>query len=712
MAAPYFKLACKFYALPHDADLVDNATVDSGDYSYDRAQTLGHYFPNTTGSRHKWQFLGEPIGLVGFTASWRANDMGTWSMTITASAVDEEIGYLMEAIRPTQSRRPRSFAVWQVASPNDGLDTDLSDPFASGMITAGTDGNPIDLADRLPDSPAWSKRGMSGPILRVMWSEPRGGLIQIVIQGSDWAWALQHTTQIRDYVDGTTGKRPALPAPNADPPSQVEFKVLVSKLLEVNAKYSVRALASAMLGGPELEGAQQFQISLDETAAAAGIQSLDDERIITPIGLYGIIAAFTKPAIDKLRANGALVSLYSTPPGQYNLLQVFQRLVERCGLIFYMIGPVVVFDAPGDEAAPDLVWESGRDIIKPSMDDHIPEATQIWTKHADYRRDWHVSSAITGLTRGFGYIQTSNVSVALKPADYSQEQANVPGLTQAQVLAASDTLTLEDIRAQNTALALALADNVSGTCQPLWGDKTQFGIHFWLGMAVEVRITQMRGLWSVRDGATPTEDRRGLIVRQVQITFTATAWGCTTALGAKADVVPEMLPYEAALPKPLPAKTKQQPKTPKTTPSGDGWGPGGNPYPDDFVFGQQNRGGGMTSPITEEMEEEAKRKAATETEDPEKVIGGMEFPPGVPPPHVTDIPAPDEPPGINGKHPAYSPWFRSAPFNPGAEMPPGAGEPPTVPHDPSREVIPGTNEPIPEKPKPPAPYDPGSEFLG
>ena len=551
MAAPRFRLACDFYAVPSTAELVDGATVDSGNYAYSPDKTLGHFFPAGTSATHSFTFLGEPPVPTGFTATWRLNDMGTWSMTMTAAENDVDMAALIGALRPSQDDRPRAFAVWQIIAEDengsDGIDEDLSDPFCASFILDDPDSDyPMILTDRLPNAPAWSKRGMSGPVRKIDWRRSAPGQIEFTIKGSDWLWAAQSTTQRRDVP------RPALPAPNDNPPNQIAFRTLCSELLKVNAVYTTKVLVETELADGSLEGQQDFQISLADNALPGGLDVALSDKIITPVGLYGIICGFTRPAITKMTNDGSLISVFSTPPGAHNMLQTFQRLVERVGLIFYAVGPVIVFDAPGDEAAPSAVWTDGQECISTHLTDEIPEATSIWTKQSDYRRDWHVSTSIPATVQAHGHIQSSNVSVARKPASIQDEIAYAEGLTQRQVLQASDTMTLESIRAQNKALALELSDNLSGTCQPLWTDDTRFGVDFRLGDAIELRLTEFEELWSQRAGLTSETSRRGLINRQFQLTFNAVGWGCTTSFGALADVAPEMLPYEAAVPPRLP----------------------------------------------------------------------------------------------------------------------------------------------------------------
>ena len=369
--------------------------------------------------------------------------------------------------------------------------------------------------------------------------------------------------------------------------------------------------------------------------------------VSTPVGVFCIVCVFTRRAINHLTANDALTGVYPTPEGQHSLLQVFQRLAERTGLVFRAVGAVVVWDYPGSEETPDVVWEDGKDCQTTDLDDHIPDATNILSKHSDYRRDWLVFIHAPLITSVYGFIQSSNISTALKPQDLSGEVAYGywgDTATAEDIQTASDLFTLSDIQAQNEALLLALADNLSGTTQPLWGDKTQFAVSFDLASSVQV-LADHDGYGTSRAGTTATTERKGLICWQVQITFNARAWGCTVSLGALADVAPEMLPYAVELP---PPKKKPKQVEPPVSPV--------SPAP--------------TPPL----------------------------PPPPPPPAPFDEGS-ETPPGA-GEPPPPPP----APYDEGSEY--VWQEPDTQPYDPGSEYV--WSEP-PRQPS--APYDPGSEYV-
>ena len=237
MAAPNFRLAAKFYSLPTSGGgpFIRPATEpdllpDNGDYQYKATTTLDYYYPNLPTSSHKWEYLGEPRGLTGFTATWRLDEPGTWSMTISGDRGDPELAAMVGALRPSQADRPRAFAVWQIDAETDDIDIDLSKPFSANLVAADT-GDYADVPAVLEDlsgRQSWAVRGMSGPILRVKWSFPQPGRVRIVIKGTDWLWALAKTIQVRDY------ERPALASAGsgvAETDTRTDFRKLVSGLL-------------------------------------------------------------------------------------------------------------------------------------------------------------------------------------------------------------------------------------------------------------------------------------------------------------------------------------------------------------------------------------------------------------------------------------------------------------------------------------------------
>ena len=660
MASPNFRLAAKFYSLPESSifagDDVAQHPPDSGGYVYTETTTLDYFFPNLPSSSRKWEYLGEPRGLTGFTATWRLDEPGTWSMTISGDRNDPELAAMVAALRPSQADRPRAFAVWQIDAETDDIDIDLSKPFSANLITADT-GEYADVPAVLEDlsgRQSWAVRGMSGPILRVRWGFPQPGRVRVVIQGTDWLWALQKTMQVNDY------ERPAIASSSGGvvaSDANTDFRKLVSGLLKANSLYELGAVVASAIGG---SGQQIITLRTSDQLTYGQARYGLTTPVYPPVGLYGIVCAFTRRAINHLTANHALQGVYPTPPGQHSLLRVFQRLAERTGLVFRAIGAVVVWDYPGDEENPRVLWRDGRDCQNTDLDDHIPEATNILSKHGDYRRDWVVSLHAPQISRTYGFIQSSNVSAALKPQDLSGEIAYGywgASATEAEIQTASDLFTLADIQAQNEALLLAMADNLSGTTQPLWGDNTQFAVSFDLSDSIAVEA-EYDAYSTRRAGITSSTDRRGLICWQVQITFNARAWGCTTGLNARADVAPEMLPYSVDVPAPKKKKPKQveSPVSPAPTP----------PAP----------------------------PAPTPPAPPAPFDEGSETPPG-----------------------AGEPPLPPAPFDEGSETPPGAGEPP--PETPTGWPFPTPFYPYggpdwnPTKtPQPkPAPHDPGSEYV-
>ena len=557
MSAPFFVLAGRFYGLPGSAELEDNAIPDSGNYAYAKDKTLGDFFPNNPNSAYKWNYIGEPFYLSGSNTTFALNDNGSWSFTLTGSLDDKEFISMMGRLRPSQADRPRAFCVFQIISEAEQETPDLENPFAAGLVDSdnGYPGYLSDTADR----PGWATRGMSGPIISVKYRIQRGNTVEFFIRGTDWIWALQRTVHARDVntraEDGT-----------------IEFRKLVSDLLERNAQYDVDVLAEAEFGTDALLLKKEFQISVDASAGAGGVPANVDDldtRVKTPVGIWGVVTCVTEAAKRHLAANNVTSSLFSTPAGQKNMLQTFQRLAERTGLVFKAIGPWIVWDAPGDEELPKLTWSFNRDFIMPDFEDELPEATSVLSRHTDYRRVWAVHSSAPHLVRALGYIQSSNISVAPKAPSAADEARLLPDVPSADVVAFFDKSIAEDMRAQNSALMLALADNLHGTCQPLWGDFTKFMIDFDLSDAIEVQVGEDVGLWSHRAGIGSLNARRGLLVREVNLVFNAKSWGCTVGFAAKADVAPMMLPYAPEKPK---ARKKIKRETTTVQSAGDGTG--------------------------------------------------------------------------------------------------------------------------------------------
>ena len=572
MAIPDFRGVLRVYKLPDGdtfgADLPASARGawrHNGEaYLYNGDKTLGYYFAES-----QLELVDEMSEPDNMAVSWEATDIGTWSISQTYPHNSEIAEWLLENVRPSLALRPRNFVVLKIVSADDD---DTSDDFADPLLGEVIASAPVSTATGavltppvpLGRMPEWTKRGMSGFAMSVSWGPVAGG-IRLTLRGVSVLWWLQATAHIRDITD-LTGTSPA---------SWGEF---LSATLTANANYTISEFAESLFGGPDAAGSQSYQVSLTDDA-------LSGTEIVSPTGLNSLVIA------SEAAVAGAPTLLAK---GGHNLLQTIQRAVEQQEL--WLDGSTNILRVRpfgGTETSPKLVWDADDFFGEPELSDEIPKATAFNVGQYDYRRNWHVYAFAPHIAAVFGHIQKSLVSIAPKPQSFADEATWSAAAARAAILRTSDELTLNHIKAQAKAEALAEADNLYGSGMLRWHDGTRVGIDFWVGDIVEVRFGGSDAFSSVRG------NRRGLVVRKVSMALDGNRrWGVNVGFGALADVAPRFNPDRVELPTASRSPTSFAGVGVPSSPS--------QPSQPSLPAGS----GGMKSPISPEMEAAARQQQA------------------------------------------------------------------------------------------------------
>ena len=629
MSLPEFRAVYRLYRVPDGdlfrADLPDSARGiwkhNGAATRYNGDKTLGYYLAES-----QLELIDEITAPTAATAEWEAGDICSWTVSKIYPYDSEIVAWLLANVRPTLANRPRVFAAVKIVSADDADTSDNFDDLLLGNVIS----NPSDVAagdaaealkpEALGEMPAWTRRGMSGPVMDVNWGLVENG-IELHLRGGSWLFYLQATAHHRDTTDLSIE------------PS--DWATILSSTLTANASYTIAEFAENLLGTDDVEGTTSLQISLDQ-------DNVGSTEIVSGVGLHSLVVA------SELTASVGDPTLFAK--GGHNLLQTIQRGVESQEA--WLDGRTNLWRVRpfgGTETAPKLVWDAA-DMIRPRLSDTIPKAVGFLTRQNDYRRNWVIYAYIQELTEIYGHIQKANVSVAPKPQGFTAEPTWNAQSVRSAILQTSDRLILNHIRAQNKAEALAEADNLSGTCMLRWGDGTRFGIDFDIGDIVEVRLGSNDAFSSVRGM------RRGLVIRKVSIALDGNKrWGVSVGLGALADVAPAFNPDQVAMPARTPPKTTTSPSPTTPTPT--------SPTPEPPTGPR----GGQTEPLFGkdfDFGTPPKPKATDDDFEPAPYDEGSETLPGA---------------NENPNPPANDPYFKPAPYDPGSETLPGAGEPPPKP---------------------------------
>ena len=476
-------------------------------YTYNENRTPDFYLKTT--APPIYTPLTDDIGVEAknFSATRRANDVNTWSVTLDFDARDRRAGELWEA-----AKNQSAFATMHITDPGDDMDVVdaymSNDLFGGDIFTAGT--LPA-FADGI-SFPGVLDRGFSGPVLRVMPGRNRDRL-EITIQGTCWGKIMQQTVHAASAdlsVEDRTGA--------------AGFQNLVRSIFSWNSEYAVDELDAADLGTDDAQGSHQWRTGLGEVGLPSGVAA----RTKTALGASGVIAAFHPLAIDRLGLNASTV--FAVLEGQHSTLRSQQRLAEAAaGLLFDTNMRAAVWYAP----LPNIrVW-APEDYVEATMSLDRPEATSWLTKHNDYRRDWLVYVIATDLIDVYGEIQTSNQSSAVRPLSFADEPVRVvpTGSTvvdRALTLAASDQSVLASIQAQDAGLALYEANRFSAMVGSYWEYPMRFGVDVGMGTPISLFLN---------DDISSDDN---MPIRQAAFVWANNTWSQSFGLGSKADVIPKL----------------------------------------------------------------------------------------------------------------------------------------------------------------------------
>ena len=475
-------------------------------YTYNQNRTPDAYL-KTTARPNIYTPLSDDLGLDAnhFSATRRANDISTWSVTMEYDGNDPRANELWEA-----AKNPTAFATMHITDPRD--DMDVVNDFM-GMDLFG--GNIYTSAATPTFGPGLTfpgvlDRGFSGPVLRVSPKRSRDKL-EITVQGSCWGKALQQTVHT-GVADLTVTQR-----------TGAGLQDLLRSILTWNSEYQVDLFDATDLGTDDAAGSQAWRTAYDRDALT--LQGLGRTR--TQVAFWGIIFAFEGQIASFLRGNRG-TTVFDVREGQHAALRSCQRLAERAtGLLFETNLQCMPWYQPGQV---ERIW-APEDYTEASMDRDRPEASSWLTKHNDYRRDWLVYVIARDLIDQLGEIQVSNQSTAVRPLNFDAEpvvltETGSDTVDRARTLAASDEAILESIQAQDAGLALYEANRFSAQVGAYWDYPMRFGIDIGMGTAIDLYLND------VIHSDDPMD------IRQAAFVWANNTWSQSFGLGSKADVVP------------------------------------------------------------------------------------------------------------------------------------------------------------------------------
>ena len=461
-------------------------------YTYDPNRTPDAYLKS--GTAPAYTALTDDIALDAnhFSATRRANDISTWSVTVEYDGDDPRANELWQA-----AKNPTAFATIHITDPRDDMDVVnafMEMDLFGGDIYSSTSTEPALVSGVAFPGPL--DRAFSGPVVRVSPKRSRSKL-ELTIQGACWGKALQqtvHSSSAGLSVAQRTG---------------VELPDLLRSILSWNSEYEIDLLDSTNLGTDSASGTNMWRTAYDQDA----LTTTGLGRTRTQTAFWGICFGFTAD-IDPFLA-GRANTVFAAEEGQHPVLRSCQRLAERgAGLLFDTNIQCMPWYIPGAVLRP---W-GPEDYVEASMNLDRPEATSWLTKHNDYRRDWLIYVIALDLINQYGEIQTSNQSTAVRPLAADAD----PGSTTAE----SDQIILESIQAQDAGLALYEANRFSAQVGGFWEYPLRFGMDIGMGTPVQLWLNDM-----IRSDVS-------MDIRQAAFVWANNTWSLSYGLGAKADIIP------------------------------------------------------------------------------------------------------------------------------------------------------------------------------
>lgn len=487
------------------------ALLNGSTYTYNPNRTPDAYL-SASASASPYTQVAEISELVeSWTATWRSNDICTWSATIPMRPNSGIAAEINNAAKDTNV-----FATMHVTDVGDSatiVDDLMRANFFGGNVF--TNAATPTLAAGISSQPSLLDRFISGPVLRVRVRRNKMGL-WLTIQGTCWGKFLQQTTHLGVEEFSETERTGA-----------AGFQRLIRSSLSENAEYTIDELDIADLGTDESRGGQAWRTAVDQDGLAqAGLS-----RIRTPLAAGGIISFFTPEAVARITAERN-TTVFSVGDGQHGVLRSQQRLAERGGgVIFGYSMPAGRWSAPSTDT---VLWTPEMYIEADYAEDR-PEGNAWVGRHFDYRRNWIIYTPATDLVENWGEIQVPTLSSAIRPANFAEEPRQVfqagstTEIDRAATERESDIFILESIKAQHAALALKEAQRFSATVDIPWDVGTRVGIDFSMGTRINVDLDD-----NISSSA-PME------TRQYAGAYSKTgAWNWSAALGPKAEIVPRV----------------------------------------------------------------------------------------------------------------------------------------------------------------------------